>query len=152
MSHHSEHWFSITHRKNLTPPHTHFLLLMDSKQKIFIEHARLQVTLGSSQARGSRKEHAVVWQEQRDEIRSGQETGKRAQDTQFQYSLFICPCAQEPRGSAGIACNMANWPWSEGQGAQQAQKKGVVPNKSQEGGWNPDHPSLPGRQLVPHWL
>lgn len=58
MSHHSGHCFSMTHRKNF-PTTSPLPLAHGFKAKIFIERARLQVTLGSSQATGSRESVAV---------------------------------------------------------------------------------------------
>lgn len=91
------------HRKNFTPsPQTHFLLLwIQSKNIYWACKAPGHLAIKPSKRIQNREHSCMVVQ--RGEIKSGQETGKRAQETQVQYSLWMCPCSQEPSGSAEIA-------------------------------------------------
>lgn len=135
MSHHSGHCFSMTHRKNF-PTTSPLPLAHGFKAKIFIERARLQVTLGSSQATGSRERVWLcargatsgalrsIWENRAGE---GLRAEGGAQENRMQRSLLRGPCSQGPTGPAETVGMWPRGPPREGQGAWQARQRGVLP-------------------------
>lgn len=151
------------------------------KAKIFIERARLQVTWGSSQARGSRRVSITLWQEYkrggevwRALLNFGKSGGQRPKGRRFSPQQGLRPPARRQReegpGKPSSVFTLHQAPLInspadlqrlrergqfglrvEGQGAWQAWKSGVITKTVPGRGWSLDYPRLPVPQLIPDW-